>query len=127
MHRVRATAVAVCFASVLPISSCGQEAKTEPTQRDATAITQSVNGIVEQCGLAESGFVTGVDRKVLARDVDELARVAGRVRPDAEFRIEGLPPELATTTLARQLRLAERKLDTCAPDLAGRLRTQVAE
>ena len=127
MSGPRGTAVALSFSFALLIGGCGQEARTEPTQSDATAITRSVNGIVEQCGMAESGFVAGVDEKLLADDVDRLGRVAARVRPDARFRIEGLPPELATTTLARQLRLAEGKLDTCSPELAGRLRAQVAE
>lgn len=73
---------------------------------------------MEQCGAAESGFVNGVDEATLQRDVDRLLGLSERVLPDAEYRIDGLPPELATTTLAQQLRLAALKLDSCAPALA---------
>lgn len=101
---------------------CGGGEGQEPTQADASAITASVNGIVEQCGSVEAGFLAGVDQAALQRDVDALIRASESLRPDAEYRIEGLPPELARTTVGGQVGLAQRKLRSCSPRLAEKLR-----
>jgi hypothetical protein len=114
-----------CLVAILG-AACGEE-KRPPDVDDADTITASVGRIVFHCRSAQQGFLAGVDKQVLGRDVDALRDAAEEIDPDVSFRL----PEGAIrrqTTLRDQVELAARVLDEdCSPADAERLREAVGD
>jgi hypothetical protein len=82
------------------------------------AIAAATSDIVYQCQSVQAGLTADVDAAAVSRDVDALARVYRRVRPDAKVVIGRLH-----TTPRRELELARANLlgGGCSTGAAKRL------
>ncbi len=102
-------------------AGCGAAPKHAPTQQDAGAIATSVSDIVYQCQSVAAGYVAAPDGPALARDVDMLLKSYARVSLDARLTLAS-GAATATTTLRRELTLAETNLAAgCSRRQAQRL------
>lgn len=95
-----------------------------PSQRDIDATAAAVSDIVFQCQSVAAGYIAQPDAPSLERDVDVLVSVFRRVRPDDSFRLGSRGSMTRTTTVRRELALAERNLRDggCSTGQAERLR-----
>lgn len=99
------------------LAACdGDEPKVEPTRHDVDRLLAAVSDIVTQCQAVEAGYVSKVDIASVRRDVDHLVNAAERLRGESRF-----GTATGTSTVGRQVRLALRRLEGCAPAQAARL------
>lgn len=121
-RRLKATALGVALCVVA--AGCGGAAKRAPTQQDANAIATSVSEIVYECQSVAAGFIATPNNAALARDVKTLLHSYRQVRPGAPFALDSASGATFTTTLHREVTLAESNLASgCARWLAARLRS----
>ena len=107
-------------------TGCGGSPKQAPTQQDANTIGTSVSDIIYQCQSVAAGYVASPNNVTLARDVGALLKSYQRVRPNASFAIKAASGPSLTTTLRRELALAEANLTPgCSRGQARRLRRGV--
>ena len=124
---VRSTRAAALIGALCVVATgCGGSSKQAPTQQDAETIGTSVSDIIYQCQSVAAGYVASPDDATLARDVGALLKSDRRVRPDASFAIKAASGPSLTTTLRRELALAEANLTpSCSRGEARRLRSGV--
>ncbi len=103
-------------------AGCGAAPRHAPTQHDAGAIATSVSDIVYECQSVAAGYVAAPDGPALARDVDTLLKSYARVSLDARLTLATVTGAGSTTTLRRELALAETNLAAgCSRRQARRL------
>jgi hypothetical protein len=99
------------------LAACdGDQPKVEPDRRDIDRLMTAVSDIVTQCQAVEAGYVSKVDTGSVTRDVDHLVDAAERLRAEARF-----ATATGASTVGRQVRLALRRLQGCAPAQGARL------
>ncbi len=114
----RAAVAGLCVVA----AGCGAAPKHAPTQQDAGAIATSVSDIVYECQSVAAGYVAAPDGPALARDVDTLLKSYARVSLDARLTLASVTGAASTTTLRRELALAETNLAAgCSRRQARRL------
>lgn len=119
---VSKTAAAVAGILCALATGCGAAPKHAPTQQEVSAIATAVSDVVYQCQTVAAGYVAGPDGTALARDVDTLLKSREHVRPDARMALASVTGTAWSTTLRRELTLAETNLAAgCSRRQAQRL------
>jgi hypothetical protein len=119
----RSAAVIASMCACTVVSGCGGVSKQPPTQQDAAAVSAAVSDIVFQCQSVAAGFVASADSHSLQHDVNMLLSTYRRVQPNASLAIPSSSGSTFSTTLGKEMSLAEENLApaTCAPSQARRL------